>query len=349
MAGHKRKRPSHSSADSRMVKVLRRLEKRLDRLERRKREWSSDDDESSGGSNLSSFSDQSEDPDNDRDSLPVVESLTEGNDTSAGQSNSSVANCVPSTSNLGQDTLLILGEDISSVKSAGPPLHQEVADRWQHIVKVGLMVDKQKALIDKYAPPDNAPLLGPPQLNRVVKQAISESVARRDERLASLQRQLGASLSAIGLVISDMLKDGEGSNKEHIEKLSDAGRLIADMHHAESTSRKELVSLNLNKDWKEVLGSSPTDQWLFGLDLEERLKLTKSLQESAKQLKVTKIVDKRTSVLRTGNFRSPLRSKMGAKLSGRAPAAPRYHQQTLNRIKGRSQDRSRIEKRQRKY
>nr|CAI5850807.1 unnamed protein product [Callosobruchus analis] len=212
------------------------------------------------------------------------------------------------------------------------------------------MVDKQKALIDKYPPPDNAPLLGPPQLNRVVNQAISESVNRRDERLASLQRQLGASLSAIGLVVSDMLKEGEGSNKEHIEKLSDAGRLIADLHHAESTSRKELVSLNLNKDWKEVLGSSPTDQWLFGLDLEERLKLTKSLQESAKQLKATKIVNKRTSVMRSGNFRSPLKPRMGAKLSGRAPSAPRYqHQQLMNRSKGRSQDRTKTEKRQRKY
>nr|CAH7766093.1 unnamed protein product [Callosobruchus chinensis] len=212
------------------------------------------------------------------------------------------------------------------------------------------MADKQKALLAKYPPPDNAPLLSPPQLNNVVNQAISEPVTRRDERLASLQRQLGASLSAIGSLISDMLNVGEGSNEEHIDKLSDAGRLIADLHHVESTSRKELVSLSLNKDWKEVLGSSPTDQWLFGLDLGKRLKLTKSLQELAKQLKVAKIVNKRTSVMRSGNFRSPLKTKLGAKLSGRAPSAHKTHQQQMmNRSKDRSQDQLRVEKRQRKY
>nr|CAI5862626.1 unnamed protein product [Callosobruchus analis] len=218
MAGHKRKRRSHSPADPKMFKVIRRLEKRLDQLERRKRVWSSEED-SSESSDTSSLLDHSENPGMDSDSLPVVEISTEGQDGNVRESNLNVANCVPSTSDLGQDTLLILGEDFTSAKTAGPPLHQEVADRWQHIVKVGLMVDKQKALIDKYPPPDNAPLLGPPQLNRVVNQAISESVNRRDERLASLQRQLGASLSAIGLVVSDMLKEGEGSNKEHIEKL----------------------------------------------------------------------------------------------------------------------------------
>nr|CAI5829928.1 unnamed protein product [Callosobruchus analis] len=59
--------------------------------------------------------------------------------------------------------------------------------------------------------------------------------------------------------------------------------------------RKQLVYLNLNKDWKEFLGSSPTDQCFFGLDLEWRLKMTKSLQGAAHQLKVTNIVNKRMS------------------------------------------------------
>nr|CAH7759782.1 unnamed protein product [Callosobruchus chinensis] len=124
---------------------------------------------------------------------------------------------------------------------------------------------RAESLIRKIFSTRKAPLLGLPQLNKVVNQAISESVARRDERLASLQRQLGASLPAIELVISDMLKVGEGSSKEYIEKLSDAERLIADLHHAQSTSRKQLVSLNLNKDWKEALGSSHT-QSFFEID-----------------------------------------------------------------------------------
>nr|CAH7766091.1 unnamed protein product [Callosobruchus chinensis] len=45
MAGHTWKRPSHSSADPGMFKVLRRLEKRLDHLELQRREWSSTEDD----------------------------------------------------------------------------------------------------------------------------------------------------------------------------------------------------------------------------------------------------------------------------------------------------------------
>nr|CAH7759783.1 unnamed protein product [Callosobruchus chinensis] len=113
-------RPSHSSADPRMFKVLRRLEKRLDHLECRRREWSSTEDDSSVSSDTSSLSDQSENPEIDRDSLSVVDALTEGQVPSVEESNLSVANNEPSTSDLGQDTLLILGEDFTSLKAAGP-------------------------------------------------------------------------------------------------------------------------------------------------------------------------------------------------------------------------------------
>ncbi|CAH1969169.1 unnamed protein product [Acanthoscelides obtectus] len=76
---------------------------------------------------------------------------------------------------------------------------------------------------------------------------------------------------------------------EFFEKLSDAGRLLSDVHHTLSVSRKELAILNLNKEWKETLIDSPVDEWLFGEDLEERLKAAKSLQFSSKQLKIKSI------------------------------------------------------------
>ncbi|CAH1965157.1 unnamed protein product [Acanthoscelides obtectus] len=139
----------------------------------------------------------------------------------------------------------------------------------------------------KYPPPENAHNFGAPKLNAVVKQAIVDSVAKRDSRLSCQQAQVGSGLSAIAIVISDLLKT-EGGNAELIEKLSDAGRLLSDVHHTLSVSRKELAILNLNKEWKETLIDSPVDEWLFGEDLEERLKAAKSLQFSSKQLKTVK-------------------------------------------------------------
>ena len=55
--------------------------------------------------------------------------------------------------------------------------------------------------------------------------AIAESVSRRDARLSQLQQQLGASLSAIGVALTDMLKEEGKDNRNYIELLSDAGRL----------------------------------------------------------------------------------------------------------------------------
>ncbi|CAH1973240.1 unnamed protein product, partial [Acanthoscelides obtectus] len=123
----------------------------------------------------------------------------------------------------------------------------------------------------------------------------------------------------------DLLKT-EGGNTELIEKLSDAGRLLSDVPHTLSVSRKELAILNLNKEWKETLIDSPVDEWLFGEDLEERLKAAKSLQFSSKQLKIVKAPQpKKTISKNTLNYRIPSSYQRGAKLGGRYRQDPSNH------------------------
>lgn len=70
-----------------------------------------------------------------------------------------------------------------------------------------------------------------------------------------------------------------------IEALSDAGRLLCDVHHTQSQTRRALVTINLNKEFKDTLEKSSIDTWLFGEDLNNKLVEAKALEKSSKELK----------------------------------------------------------------
>nr|CAH7741145.1 unnamed protein product [Callosobruchus chinensis] len=90
-------------------------------------------------------------------------------------------------------------------------------------------------LLGKYTPPKNCPLIKGPHLNPEVKTAISEAVYKRDQRLRTLQHQIGAGLTCIGTVLSLVLQEEGGGNRRYIELLSDAGKLLADIHRRHSS------------------------------------------------------------------------------------------------------------------
>ncbi|KAF2880843.1 hypothetical protein ILUMI_25332 [Ignelater luminosus] len=105
---------------------------------------------------------------------------------------------------------------------------------------------------------------------------------------------VGARLAAIGNATSLMLKVKGGGNRVLIELLSDSGRLLAGLHG-------ELACLNLNKNIKETLISSPIGEWLFGGDLGEPVKTGKILEKLGQELKA--------SLARSKKIRKPLTAK----------------------------------------
>ncbi|VEN49584.1 unnamed protein product [Callosobruchus maculatus] len=155
---------------------------------------------------------------------------------------------------LDKDILSILGEEGLTKDLSADPIHADIASRWENILIGGLEEDTKKVLVDRYLPPSNCMAVTPPIMNPEVKIACSESVMRRDERISQVQHQIAAGLSAIGLALTRMLNKQEvEDNKDDIRLLSDAGRLLANVHHSESRSRRELIALNLNKELKETL------------------------------------------------------------------------------------------------
>ena len=136
--------------------------------------------------------------------------------------------------------------------------------------------------------------------------AVPPQTLRRDERLTSRQSQIGACLAAIGATVTSLLKS-EGGDMKQIEALCDTGRLLADVHYAETSSRRELLAINLNKSLRETLNEGSVDSWLFGENLEARMKVSKELEKSGAILKAdkTKIALRRPQPSTSANFLNP--------------------------------------------
>ncbi|XP_050310840.1 uncharacterized protein LOC126746578 [Anthonomus grandis grandis] len=221
---------------SNLARVLKKINRRLDDLERRNKGYRRSPSSSESGETSEAWSECSA---HHLASPP------------ASQREPSVVREVSAP--LEKDILNILGEDDNTEKSFSDPIQPELASRWIKILHSGLSEEAKKELVKKYLPPENCSELNPPKMNIEVIKAVPENTIRRDTRLSNLQGQVGAATSAVAWLITDMLKQGEGVNIKYVECLNDIGRLLSDVHYSESVSRRELLALNINKDLKDTL------------------------------------------------------------------------------------------------
>ncbi|CAH1992555.1 unnamed protein product [Acanthoscelides obtectus] len=226
---------------------------------------------------------------------------------------------------LSEDLIDILGKKDTSPEPLGPKIHEDLLLRWEKILKTGLSDDDRKSLLSKLPPPENFTTLSAPLLNPVVQKAISPSNLLRDERLTKLQSLVAASLSGIGQVCSLLLSEEGGGDRRYIKLLNNAGRMLADLWHSQNITRRELISINLSKEFQEATKDIPLDTFLFGQNLDERMKATKSSKEYRKILKAKppKTITKTHYQAPTSSQRFPATTRS---LNHRAPS--RYQQGT---------------------
>ncbi|KAB0790556.1 hypothetical protein PPYR_15028, partial [Photinus pyralis] len=189
---------------------------------------------------------------------------------------------------LSSEVLQILGDEPIIKTVLGPPIYEAVVPRWSNILQNGLSEENIQVLLQKHIIPENFKSLEVPQLNPEVKAALTAQILRRDERLVRKQQFVTASISAISQALTLMLAEEGGGNNVYMQYLSNAGRLLCHLHRLDTMTRKDLISINLNKDLKDTLSAAPTDNFLFGQALEERVKAAKNLEKSSEELKQVK-------------------------------------------------------------
>ncbi|CAH0546091.1 unnamed protein product [Brassicogethes aeneus] len=189
---------------------------------------------------------------------------------------------------LPKSILEIIGRNKEENTKVSCSLRKEIADTWSGIIKEGLKDAEKADIMKNYLPPDHFKELRGPKLNLEVAAAVNESTLNRDNRLLKTQAQMGHGLAAMGEAFSLLLEKGDKADVRVIQCLSDAGKLIADLFYSQSSTRRELVSLNLKKEMKTTLNNAEVGDWLFGEKLDERVKTSKNIEKLSDELKLTK-------------------------------------------------------------
>ncbi|CAH1963654.1 unnamed protein product [Acanthoscelides obtectus] len=337
MPKHKKRRRSRSnsgdrSREKRLKRQLAAMERRLSEIERSRSRGSSRPPSSIRSALTLSPPRQPPVPGTDACSIASSSELSEiFENIPVNIEEHSKENTPPQGEQLEEDILNILGKNTIKQPDVGPAIHNDLAVRWAHNIQMGLEEEEKNRLLEKYLPPENCTQVKAPTLNLEVKAAISSSVQKRDERLSALQRQIGASLSCIGSALTLILKEEGGGNRTYIQLLNDASKLLTDLHRTESIARRELVALNLNSDVKQILSEATVDGLLFGTDLEARLKSSKDLEKSGRELKAVKAKPLQNAA-KPLNYQSLPRYQQGARRGGHQHQRPSY---STNRYKPR--------------
>lgn len=154
-------------------------------------------------------------------------------------------------------------------------------------------------------------------MNPEVAATMNDVALKRDKFAAQTQNLTGSAMLALGLAITTLLEANgeEGIDKNQLlEYLCDAGKLFADSHHQEAMTRKSFILPGMEKNIKDVLEKSRPDKFIFGENLPEKIKSTKSIEKIASDLK-PKTVFKKAPLKPANqlNWKSPHRRYQGQK------------------------------------
>ncbi|XP_061710563.1 uncharacterized protein LOC133520206 [Cydia pomonella] len=235
---------------------------------------------------------------------------------------------------LPSDILEALGDPKGKEEIYGPKIPDEISKRWGRVLVDGLEKDVKQKLPEKHLIPDNFRLAKAPILNPEIISVLNESVRYRDKLLEKEQNQLGLGISELTNLASAVITENL-DKVEILKKLSEASQIFLDLHHDQTTRRRKLITTTLDKKFVTIISDVKRDTYLFGANLGEKIKATKTAETSGLQVKrkdVNAIASTSRKYPNQGNWRGPPRTYYQHHHLQRAPRQggprPRYpHQQ----------------------
>uniref|UniRef100_A0ABD2WII6 Uncharacterized protein n=1 Tax=Trichogramma kaykai TaxID=54128 RepID=A0ABD2WII6_9HYME len=180
------------------------------------------------------------------------------------------ANDTPMT----EEIVNVLGSRLED-KKFSPAVHSHFVSIWKDIVQLGLPNDAKKELIKKYPIPINCEFLETLKLNKEIELSVNEVYKTRDKRIAEKQDKCAAVIASLSKVLSHLISSGTDNNEyiPYIEAVNDAICLCIDLFHEEASICRSLVVSHINVSWKDILLTTEVDEFLFGKDLTEVVKM----------------------------------------------------------------------------
>lgn len=212
---------------------------------------------------------------------------------------------------LDPEILTALGDTTEESPRYGENIHENLPKLWLPILSKGLPTETKDKLMKEYIVPDNCRLLQAPRLNPEISAAISDLTRNRDRKIELVQQQLGIGLTAVNRALTVLLSGDSNNNRvSAIKSLSDACRILSELHFTETRARTKLITPCLDKAVLNVIQDDERDETLFGSKLSDRIKSSKAIEKHSLQIK--KVFQQKTPPLptmpaapRQGNWQDP--------------------------------------------
>lgn len=195
---------------------------------------------------------------------------------------------------LDPEVLAALGEATEEAPKFGPKIQENLSRLWTPLLQRGLNKETRDKLNKEYPIPENCPLLQAPKLNPEIAAAVSDSSRHRDKKVESVQQQLGRGITALNKGL-ELLLDESKDRLLCIKFLSDSCRLLCDLHHSQTETRKNFVIPGLDKSFLNIMQDVNRDEMLFGNKLSDKIKATKVIEKHGLQIKKSTVIPKKPS------------------------------------------------------
>lgn len=166
-----------------------------------------------------------------------------------------------------------------------------IFDTTRSEVRTGLKEDLRQTLLNKHELKGDLASLGPPKINKELMSALAkrQTVIQRDNYQVARQAQVGACLNVLGSGISELIQFHHTLTQDEvlkniIVKLSEGLHLLADLQYRLSIARQSYIKPCLTFVGKSAADTSAVDDWLFGTNFAEELKIAQACEKAGKDL-----------------------------------------------------------------
>ncbi|CAH0563172.1 unnamed protein product [Brassicogethes aeneus] len=122
----------------------------------------------------------------------------------------------------------------------------------------------------------------------------------KNVQVQALQEKIGLGIAAIETTITRYLENLKNPSENYIGALVDAAKIFCDVHHLISMHRRYNITPILKHEVKKMAQSTEIGEYLFGPNMQEKIKAAEALQQVGRKIKVstykpkTKITKRKT-------------------------------------------------------
>ncbi|XP_043469774.1 uncharacterized protein LOC122503337 [Leptopilina heterotoma] len=185
---------------------------------------------------------------------------------------------------LSEKTLHILGDNSKGGNPDHAKVHNVLLTKWTDILQNGLIKETLDEVLKKLPFPKEFEAIAAPLVDPEFKYSLGESGLKKDNFQIISQNKIGAAMYAIALALTIIFNDGCKVDLKITQYLSDAGRILGDVHYNVSIMRRAFILPKVNQTVKEISDGLPISKFLFGEELISRMKAAKAVEKSSKDL-----------------------------------------------------------------